>query len=110
MDKVKLPRKMLRDIKIVTTKGYYEGPNWVDGVPVESTIKAIKFTLNRKNIKLFPEGMTKFDDKVLYSHDFIEIGSSVATVDNLEYDVVAVGDYSDLADLKVYLISRRGNE
>ena len=109
MDNILLLDKFLIPMTLQRTTGDYNDEGDWEEVTTEKTIYGAIFPFKPNDFKNYPEGLLKAQDKKLITKENIE-DLDIIILNNEEYKVINLQDYSYLADVKFYILRRKLND
>lgn len=111
MDNVRILKRHLKKFiySYTTNDGYVDGI-LVPGVKIEENIKAAPFPVDANILKMFPDGNINYNDIVLYTKNTLNnVNGKIKRVkNNEEFTIFERVSYLEVADLKVYICKRVG--
>ncbi|MGL5428673.1 MAG: hypothetical protein ACRDAS_12260 [Cetobacterium sp.] len=105
MDKVFIPRRLMKDIKVKFLEGEWINGEWIENKSIENTFKGVYFPFNSSDIKNFKEGYIEVGDIDLRAK-VILTEKSIIELNGVKYEVNPNLDYGYLADIKFYILKK----
>lgn len=105
MDKVFIPRRLMKNIKIKVLDGEWVNGEWIESPSRNIEFKGIYFPFNSSDIKNFKEGYIEIGDIDLRAKVELET-KSIIELNGIMYEVNPNLDYGYLADIKFYILKK----
>lgn len=105
MDKVFIPRRLMKDIKIKVLDGEWVNGKWVESAISNIEFKGAYFPFISSDIKIFKEGYIEIGDIDLRAKIELET-KSIIELNGIMYEVNPNLDYGYLADIKFYILKK----